>query len=813
MRSIKLFLLITLLRSSPWTQAGSLFKEAGLVYQVRQVNAVRKIAEYTSHRDVSLAEYDVPPETSSVIFGFSSVSAPESCSRDRTVVVYVQYGGFPLFSPTNSPLPGNAYGNRTNILSFQYRADATTHKLTIPAPTGGLWYSAVFIKPQEVNHGIKQTGLFTKCELSYYSSFLTSGYTDTLTQLNSGEGRWFLPKPECSCQHMFKLILPESYFDAVDITLNCNNGTSCPQTQIRARSGGLPLFSTNNGVHARTCDNSSTCNLVYAPKQRTTQYILVKWNNASGAPIFITATAMSCRKPLSMAITEEINRLQEKGNRDRIAHKNSTSAGQMSNSLVFGNKTFVNESAIQLLLANETSPYSQPLCPFVVDMSRIDLSLPLTSAFGLSHSSYPSTDYVALPTHMYSDTILRFDIVPYKDTGGTLYLSLNLTEAKLDDLENFTLIACLSLGQGSRFEIEDNCGGPLIRLNKSLQYAEAFVPYPEVGTWNINIQGRPLLASTKTAEVDEIYVPLQIKVKLEQCVKETCGPYGSCIVVRSSGVLIISSCNCAAGYKGWDCSDGSEAQSSAELYMSVIFLTISNLLFIPAGVVAIRRKHYTEAAVYFCTCFFSSFYHACDQPLKSHQLCIMEYRVLQFCDFYVSILSFWVTIIAMADLPYKIQSLVHILGCIGIALGVEYDKTGLWTFVVPAITAVVILGASWGFRSYRMKMVAPRKRYWLVHFLPGFCFATLGLILFAAVETKRNYKFVHSIWHIAMALSVICLLPPMLHRHHGKYPKTQSSVSSESDLSKRTSLGLAQDVLLHSPQSQSPTSQVIEIVA
>lgn len=63
-----------------------------------------------------------------------------------------------------------------------------------------------------------------------------------------------------------------------------------------------------------------------------------------------------------------------------------------------------------------------------------------------------------------------------------------------------------------------------------------------------------------------------------------------------------------------------------------------------------------------------------------------------------SILSFWVTIIAMADLPYKIQSLVHILGCIGIALGVEYDKTGLWTFVVPAITAVVILGASWGFR-------------------------------------------------------------------------------------------------------------------
>lgn len=70
------------------------------------------------------------------------------------------------------------------------------------------------------------------------------------------------------------------------------------------------------------------------------------------------------------------------------------------------------------------------------------------------------------------------------------------------------------MSRRSVLQIEDNCGGPLIRLNKSLQYAEVFVPYPEVGTWNINIQGRPLQTSTKTAEVDEIYVPLQIKVRL-----------------------------------------------------------------------------------------------------------------------------------------------------------------------------------------------------------------------------------------------------------------------------------------------------------
>ena len=88
-----------------------------------------------------------------------------------------------------------------------------------------------------------------------------------------------------------------------------------------------------------------------------------------------------------------------------------------------------------------------------IDMGRIDLTMPFTSAFGLSHVSYPSTDYVALPTNLYSDTILRFDIVPYKDTGGTLFVSLNLTEAKLADLEDFAVVACLSLGQSSRFEV------------------------------------------------------------------------------------------------------------------------------------------------------------------------------------------------------------------------------------------------------------------------------------------------------------------------------------------------------------------------
>ena len=106
-----------------------------------------------------------------------------------------------------------------------------------------------------------------------------------------------------------------------------------------------------------------------------------------------------------------------------------------------------------------------------------------------------------------------------------------------------------------------------------------------------------------------------------------------------------------------------------------------------------------------------------------------------------------------------------------------------------------------------MRKLIPRKRYWLIHFIPGFTLAALGLILFAFVETKDNYKFVHSAWHMLMAGSVICFLPPSHCRLDGKYPKLRGIGSADSDLSTNssTSSDLSRDSLT---SRDSPLSRI-----
>lgn len=70
-------------------------------------------------------------------------------------------------------------------------------------------------------------------------------------------------------------------------------------------------------------------------------------------------------------------------------------------------------------------------------------------------------------------------------------------------------------------------------------------------------------------------------------------------------------------------------------------------------------------------------------------------NLLQFGDFYSALLAFWVTLISLGNMRDRCKSFLHFTGGIAIAFLVEYDRTSLWSFLLPVGTGVVIMILSW----------------------------------------------------------------------------------------------------------------------
>lgn len=92
-----------------------------------------------------------------------------------------------------------------------------------------------------------------------------------------------------------------------------------------------------------------------------------------------------------------------------------------------------------------------------------------------------------------------------------------------------------------------------------------------------------------------------------------------------------------AGWRGYGCSDGAEAASTEAQLEEALLLTLSNLFFFPAIILALYRRFYAEALVYFCTMFFSSVSRFCFLVnlliffccLMVHSLCFKRFLSLQ----------------------------------------------------------------------------------------------------------------------------------------------------------------------------------------
>nr|CAD7204560.1 unnamed protein product [Timema douglasi] len=302
--------------------------------------------------------------------------------------------------------------------------------------------------------------------------------------------------------------------------------------------------------------------------------------------------------------------------------------------------------------------------------------------------------------------INKYAIKPIADIGGTVSLDLALLQSPI--LSNYTkeyfnvsVIVCITYDVRAIPIFPNLCFNHMnetshahILVNTTSEKSRngaVHVPHPENGLWYVTYkpfcynstfdsEGNASFKAVECGDLDEVGV--SYGVESYPCGENNCGQFGHCFNYNSGG-LIYSSCVCLHGYTGWGCTDDSKVSSLGDLLVAALLLTLSNLLFIPAIIIAIRRKFFTEAFVYLCIMFFSTFYHACDAGEDIYSYCIFKLNTLQFCDFYSAILAIWVTLIAMADLNATCKSLAHVAGAVGIALGVEYSRTSLWVFLIP----------------------------------------------------------------------------------------------------------------------------------
>ncbi|XP_061849005.1 post-GPI attachment to proteins factor 6 isoform X3 [Colius striatus] len=366
----------------------------------------------------------------------------------------------------------------------------------------------------------------------------------------------------------------------------------------------------------------------------------------------------------------------------------------------------------------------------------------------------------SVPVNSLSPTLLLLNLNTGMDSGGSLVVSLLLNKTSVG-LANASVAACVSAASPVLSpNATQNCSTAFFQgypLSMSTSSAEAMliVPYPQTDDWFLSLQ---LICPKGQGACDSAEAKVTVFAYLTPCFND-CGPYGQCSLLRRHGYLY-AACSCKAGWGGWSCTDDTKAQSVGAQNLATLLLTLSNLMFLPAIAVAVYRYYLVEASVYTYTMFFSTFYHACDQPGVA-VMCIMDYDTLQYCDFLGSVVSIWVTILCMSRVKKILKYVLFVLGTLLIAMSLQLDRRGVWNMMGPCLFALVIMVAAWVYQGVKRRHCYPSSwKRWVFYLLPGITLAFIAISVYAFMETNENYYYTHSIWHVLVACSVAFLLPP-----------------------------------------------------
>ncbi|KAL3868998.1 hypothetical protein ACJMK2_041736 [Sinanodonta woodiana] len=681
-----------------------------------------ELYRYTEFSDVWPFFFQVPDDCSAAIWTFSAAKKPNSCEY-TTVKVYLQHGSLPFINPLNETIPENFFAYRTSLSGFDIPITNTTVLTSLTNPLAGAWYGVAYL-PYTDNR-VKPKGLFTKCTYMMYTSFKYVKEPLIDTMLLDQEHKVNLLTHGSKLLRIFLHVTVVEYTVEVTACTGPRNSSSC-LVDLYTRAGAVPTeWLYQNSANCTEAGNGKCRFSVKSPSVKSWHYLLVKSVSHDDLDLTVVINAVDCDPANGSEIDPYSTNIKAQAGQSCVLH---------------------------------------PLLDRLQYMSLFKIK------FGYIVNDTLQDNVLTLKEN--ETRVLPFEIKPELDTGGTLGVQVAIKEVtSLEQSDpKVTILACLlrdripvyregefCIGNGTSFELE----------SQGSQSSQVYLPYPEPGVWFISMVMKCKADNSSKANKSSAFQPCNqtsmvvlAQVMSEPCMDGKCTDHGKCSVYLH-GQVAYSSCQCEAGWRGYACTDGSHAVSIDVQLQELLFLTLSNIFFLPPIILAIYRQHFLEAFVYAYTMVFSAIYHACDgDRLKVYKWCPLHYSVLSFCDFLGSSASIWVTIVAMMKPPDKVKVTLQVAGPMSLAVGVLYDKTSYLLFAVPCGIGLIGIFISWTCRCQYRKQCYPAKWRYLLCLLPGLILAVGGLCIFALVETKENYLYLHSAWHAVMALSVIFLLPP-----------------------------------------------------
>ncbi|XP_023328883.1 post-GPI attachment to proteins factor 6 [Eurytemora carolleeae] len=763
------------------------------------------LKQYTSYDDLALFHYTVPSETTRATWEFASFQDEPDCPS-REVLIYLQYASFPVISPDNATFANNFYTIRTDLHYIKTHSAFQPHDSTIfPIynPLPGSWYAFAYLSPYEEK--ITQQGLLHKCRYSLGSIALWTK-ADQVELIIPFQNMEYSTKKHFS---YYKFYISDNIDNYKLYISNCTikhqikerifGRKDCIE-YVNLRARALPRHDPNVGGFTNITEGDQVVFNETRPYKSSYYYLLIV--SSAVVKFNLELKYIDCGKSGLYGPNQRSWYLTEQGlhynsSRDNTDPKEPKDGFQL---FTITNKLTDKDEVVNFDLDIPGPEDLEPRCFSMFDFNRIDLVEDFSANYVLQGKSW-YTKWISVSTRF--PIITRFETLEYTDIGGTVNIVMRIEspEPEIIQGQSLRVYGCLSKGRiplisEGTLECDDD-ERIEISADMSEQNVTKLIPFPEPGTWYLALQAECL--DPETGEKIDCWgnlrfgsVMTSVNIHIQPCgyrpQSDICGEYGVC--VRShKGNFLYTSCRCASGYKGWTCDETTQENPGHQHQSNTLLLTLSNLSFLPAILVSLYYRLYTESLLYFSTMFFSTFYHTCDQDINHKHLpepleraCHALYvskEVLQFCDFFCAIMSFWVTIISMARLPVKLVNFLHMFGVLLISVLVQYNRNGIQVFAIPIPLGAAILIISTIIRSYKRRRLLRVNRTCTLWLSLAIISALSAVLVFALIETTTNYQYVHSLWHCLIAMSLVFLLP-YCRRENAKHSFYKSgSLSSE----------------------------------